>query len=323
MNASTIRKTPRTGRNFIEETLVLVANARFLSERLDDRHDNDCDTNCNSHVRAWRLSRWCEIAANGHEEKFQRRLAWDGIKGSDIWPQLDGTKKISCQELPTWGRTLARVLASLSEQLDCTEEVSRICLVPEKPLPFEDVWLPVILFARGELARILGHDVCLGKVLSERAYGAMERALLARLVDLAKSTLLREFNRTQRAGRLAWISFLPNAVDNVSSTRYQAFCDSILADGFIDLFHRYPVMARFIAIMVDDWVASTAKFIRRVKKDWLESNAYGPVIDIEPSLSDFHRGGESVLVATFASGIRLVYKPKNLGIDIAYNHFLD
>ena len=39
-------------------------------------------------------------------------------------------------------------------------------------------------------------------------------------------------------------------------------------------------------------------------------------------LSDPHRGGRQVFAVTIANGRRLIYKPKDMGIDIAYNSLL-
>ncbi len=39
-------------------------------------------------------------------------------------------------------------------------------------------------------------------------------------------------------------------------------------------------------------------------------------------LSDPHRGGRQVFSVTFADGRRLIYKPKDMGIDVAYNALL-
>jgi len=49
----------------------------------------------------------------------------------------------------------------------------------------------------------------------------------------------------------------------------------------------------------------------------------GCVSGLQSSLSDPHFGRRTVNLLTFASGHKLVYKPKNLGMEAAYNHLLD
>ena len=48
----------------------------------------------------------------------------------------------------------------------------------------------------------------------------------------------------------------------------------------------------------------------------------GNVVELKPSLSDPHRGRRSVVALTFASGRKLVYKPKDMGTEAAYHRLL-
>ncbi|MDJ0691518.1 MAG: type 2 lanthipeptide synthetase LanM family protein [Xenococcaceae cyanobacterium MO_188.B32] len=58
-----------------------------------------------------------------------------------------------------------------------------------------------------------------------------------------------------------------------------------------------------------------------------ESNAepqpLGKVSEIKASLSDPHNQGRTVILLTWESGLKLVYKPKDLGLEVAWNQFLD
>ena len=44
----------------------------------------------------------------------------------------------------------------------------------------------------------------------------------------------------------------------------------------------------------------------------------GQVVSVMPALSDLHNQGRSAIALTFASGLRLIYKPKDLGLDEAW-----
>jgi type 2 lantibiotic biosynthesis protein LanM len=48
----------------------------------------------------------------------------------------------------------------------------------------------------------------------------------------------------------------------------------------------------------------------------------GPVTALSPSLSDPHHGGRVAIALTFASGLKLVYKPRNLGLEEGYFQLL-
>ncbi len=48
-----------------------------------------------------------------------------------------------------------------------------------------------------------------------------------------------------------------------------------------------------------------------------------PVVKIEGEISDSHNGGRSVQIVTFADGQRVVYKPKDLRLDVAWQKLID
>ncbi|HBL59325.1 MAG TPA: type 2 lantipeptide synthetase LanM, partial [Cyanobacteria bacterium UBA8803] len=49
----------------------------------------------------------------------------------------------------------------------------------------------------------------------------------------------------------------------------------------------------------------------------------GKVISIQSDLSDPHQDGKSVIALAFESGLKVVYKPKGLGVELAYTQFLE
>ena len=48
----------------------------------------------------------------------------------------------------------------------------------------------------------------------------------------------------------------------------------------------------------------------------------GVLVEVAGGVGDKHRGGQSVLIATFGSGLRVVYKPKALGVDVHVQELL-
>ncbi|MDJ0594891.1 MAG: type 2 lanthipeptide synthetase LanM family protein [Pleurocapsa sp. MO_226.B13] len=57
-------------------------------------------------------------------------------------------------------------------------------------------------------------------------------------------------------------------------------------------------------------------------KSKAEPKPLGKVSQIKASLSDSHNQGRSVILLTWESGLKLVYKPKDLGLEVAWNQFL-
>jgi type 2 lantibiotic biosynthesis protein LanM len=72
---------------------------------------------------------------------------------------------------------------------------------------------------------------------------------------------------------------------------------------------------------VEFWAEAQAEFLWRLEEDRAEiekvfgRRSCGPVAAIATDLSDRHNHGRSVAAVTFESGLKLVYKPRNTGIE--------
>src|SRR5262249_39042125 len=88
----------------------------------------------------------------------------------------------------------------------------------------------------------------------------------------------------------------------------------------------YPVLAQLLLDRIDDWVDGASELLDRLASDWRQLTAafgdgdLGELVRVRGGLADPHRGGRSVCILTFRSGVRIVYKPKPLAIDA---HFQD
>ena len=311
---------------------------------------------------AQRLQRWCQVVADGDREKFHKRLSWDDLEIEQIESLLENahlTKET--QPLP-WTNTLVNLGENAAnfnlKQVD--NQILALPIEPEDPFPFEEAFLPGIMVARQKLSHrlaiaALSPDSFPLTILSQAAYRSLERMLLQRLVVLSVQTLYFEFCQFRPSiyEGLNLILEELNLVTELASNSpekkyYHAFLEQLWQDGFWTLWKNYPVLAQLIAITLDFWVEATAEFIERFQVDCPEiakrlgdcmlqksaltkqvveeaqlPNRLGQIESIKGSLSDFHNQGRSVLILTFKSGQKLVYKPQNLEMEIAYNKFLD
>jgi type 2 lantibiotic biosynthesis protein LanM len=90
---------------------------------------------------------------------------------------------------------------------------------------------------------------------------------------------------------------------------------------------RYPVLARQLVVRGENWLDSKLTFLGDLSRDWpairgwLNADRHTDrLMRIQAQLGDSHCGGRSVLIATLESGLRLVYKPRSLSVDV---HFQD
>ncbi|QIR35414.1 type 2 lantipeptide synthetase LanM [Tolypothrix sp. PCC 7910] len=303
----------------------IVINATFLSENFNTKdYHNINSQQLDQNLIEKRLQNWCQ--AIGGEEKLKQRLHWDGLDFNIVRSLLVTAGFGKDDKLPAWAETLKELVESGISLLNL-EVAEKLPLDSQKPLPFEDFYFPFILVARRKLsaALSLNHDLVL---LSTEAYLTLEYGLLQQLVSLGTETLLFEFDKLR--SNQASAKQDNHTEESKNRILYDQFIQNILEDGGLKFFEDYPVLARLIATNINFWVTNTTEFIQRLQADiteieqtFSEDTNLGKVKEIETSLSNRHHGGRSILAITFDSGIKIVYKPKDLSLDVAFNNLLD
>lgn len=92
----------------------------------------------------------------------------------------------------------------------------------------------------------------------------------------------------------------------------------------------YSAATRAAGVLMCRWHYNTLEWVQRLTVDAAaiaqrflgEKAMLGAVAQIDPGLSDPHHGGKSVMRLHFASGLRLIYKPRSVGLDVAYRQLL-
>lgn len=318
------------------ELALIVANASFLWERLDLEHFTADNEQANEPEIDRRLNHWCQIIAQGNWDILQKRLQWEGLNLNTVRPWLGTVRFTANQPLPEWAETLIQIIQTAAEFTP--EFESCLPTDPENPIPFEDILLPAIAVARQQLLTRLGslqltEDSLPLSLLSEAAYQALERSLLQRLAGLCTKSLDFEFSQVRPFGQNLFNLLGLEPEDNTSKTHYTQFVDRLLQDRLLTFFQKYPVLGRLMATAVNFWVEFTAEFLQRLAQDRTDIqrvfgsttvlSSQNKVTAIQTSLSDPHKRGRTVILLTFESGLKLVYKPKDLGLEVAFNQFLD
>jgi len=310
----------------------IVRNAIFLHEILND---SVFETSVNDLEGINpQLERWCQVIAQGNWETFGKRLEWSGWSLETVNEILGTEINIERFSMADWAVTLTNFIVDFPA-LPCKPDVSP--LQEGDPLPFEDILLPLVLFARKQLlVRLNVSSLSPGnlplEILSESAYLNLERELLRRLLNIASQTLDFEFARNRTAGENLLNLILENGTGTASNTKYIAYTHGLLSDSLLSFFQRYPVLARSLATVVNFWVEAVGEFLERLQSDLTEictffnaESAHNPgkVIRAETGVSDPHNCGRGVIILTFESSFRIVYKPKCLQLESTYNSLLD
>ncbi|MBW4450417.1 MAG: type 2 lantipeptide synthetase LanM family protein [Spirirestis rafaelensis WJT71-NPBG6] len=304
-----------------EDLIKIVEQASTLTEKLGKRFiPNESQTN--EKLIISRLEAWCQVVGQGNPEKFAKRLAWDNLDSNAVSSVLGSVHLPDAKQFPVWTETLRSALQTDWETVYA--DASR-CLDAEKPIPFEEVYLPFVYVARQKLIAQVGDN---WQLLSEVVHIRLERQLLLQLVSLCTHSLELEFSLfkalKQSAFTLLWGRGQNTGFN--SNQQYQTFVKDLKTGKLLSFFQKYSVLARLVATAMDLWAEEKAEFLQRLASDLptIQQNFEdtGQVVVIQLNLSDLHNRGRSVIALTFASGLKLIYKPRGLSLEAVYFNLL-
>jgi type 2 lantibiotic biosynthesis protein LanM len=274
-----------------------------------------------------RLKQWRDAACEGDEALFLERLARDELDAASARRLLGRVQVPSNFKPPEWCDVLNRVLdvtPRLREVAVSSDAANTFLYVkPVDPLPFEELFLPFVEVAHAQLAGG-GRSKLSGEVLSTFA-----RELLQRLTEIAARVLAVEFRAFLAVRQFTGPASAGIEAEKTSREQYRCFVATVYQDGWGPLFEENCVMARLLAAAVLQWVDVVREFEHRLFDDLPEiqrafnrQQPLGGVVAVTTGLSDPHDGGRSVVSVEFCCGLKLIYKPRSLGIERAYFDFV-
>jgi type 2 lantibiotic biosynthesis protein LanM len=305
----------------IEELTKLIQESTTMYERLKN-NSIDIDSKKLVKKRNSLVEQWCKVVAQGNRDKFEKRLALDNIDPTRVPHLLHSTDTVDIQNLPNWLQTLNEVIKYTKLFSNQFINNQYRFLELQNLIPFEEIYVPFICVARQQLIERTGSKYSL---LSSKSHANLERSLLKRLCFVASQSLELEFSLFKvYEGSVIFYIYEKNH-NNYSNFIYKKFINKLLKTNLSLLFKEYSVLAKLMAITTNMWIDAAEEFIIRLALDWSiiqstfqTSSQLGQVASLKCDLSDFHKGGRSVIQITFASGLNIIYKPRNTGIEENY-----
>jgi type 2 lantibiotic biosynthesis protein LanM len=297
----------------------LVARAATVDELLSDNFEALPGQKGDADLAGRRLAAWCQSSASGDWSLFGQRLRRDGWTIEEILKRFSTVRRKTSTGLPGWVDDVKWIESALQspetsvEQLDCGEI---------EPCPFEQLFTPVVKRA----AELLWSGIDRRAIdnLTESARACLHRSLLSELSNLCAPAIYELFARARKASQMA--PDAPKLRQAAGKSLYDQFISEMKSTGIRRLFEDKPVLLRLIALLTRQWIETSREFAVRleadlstIRRDILRSNTNGQVEKIEGDLSDPHNGGRSVRIVSFADGSRVVYKPKDLRLDVAWH----
>lgn len=302
-----------------KELTQLFLRSINLSEFIDFYRSNTPHNNYynDSPKTQRRIDSWRECV--GGDDVLDIRLSVDGLTKNDLPFVLSATPDQSIID--------QKLLNIFSEVIELAKYVSidDRCLSLSKPLPFEQILLPFVIYARRELKSRFGQ---IDEYLLATAQVAIERELLKHLSWYSGQCFYVEFLVYQAAldpqRKLRSTKIVQSNSNDHPTTYYNSFVEKILRNNFLDFFLEYSSLARLLATCVQNWLDAKSMFLDCLITDYskiqeiLGCDSLGKIKQIKSGLSDSHDGGKRVLTVEFENDERIVFKPRPVGAETAF-----
>lgn len=269
-----------------------------------ERHLNEWRSQTPFHLEDW----WC------------RRLEFDGLD-EDRFLELLGESGESlearCRKPPAWLLRLAEAFSQTG--------VSDSPEVPIEQGAFTPVVAPLLRQAFTlvlERARELARNHSPTPFEPERAAKLLCAPMPYRLDGILSQSTVLEMHVARLEGCLQ---------GETTEERFRFFLADLQRPAkALAFLLEYPVLARVVVESLGFWTEAAIELLGRLAADWaLVRSTFcggrdpGMLEEVTGGLGDQHRRGRAVRSLRFSSGLRLVYKPRPLAIDVRFSELLD
>ena len=271
--------------------------------------------------------KWIDAVAPEESHKFARRFSWDGLTEKSFKEKLQLTPFLGTGSKTEFNEYLIECQKILYNNWDLP---LRSVSPDDAQRPFEDLWWPIRCHALTLIQGKLKHL----ENIEPDVFEQLADILLDRLCNIGEQLLWEQFN-LQRSPGMMLLAHLGEEGDGSGSPvreSYRKFIFQLRKDGFNELITKFPVFGRFIVSTIILWQHNSEEMICRISNDRiiLEKQFNIPrniaLSKVKQGLSDPHRGGKAVAIIEFNSTTdcshKLVYKPKDMGVDVAYQNAL-
>jgi len=316
---------PESQISFTDSTSFL--DALTLAERLAawQRCPEEVPEAYDPELARRRLEAWRSQSPFDQDDLLARRLAADGLDEAR-WERLLGEgREALVRRLdgpPSWLSFLDAAFAD--PRPPSLPELSGVPGVPPHLVHFLSLAAPLvgrgISRLREGIRGLQGSHPCL-PFDPEGIESLLYPLLARRLAIMVGRTLTLELHVAGHRGLLRGDTPEARFASFVASLRDRETAVSLLAE--------YPVLARQMVVAVQNWVGFSLDLLTHLSEDWpavgrlfAPGGEAGRVVALRGGLGDSHRGGRSVIILRTEGGLDVVYKPRLMAVDVAFQSLL-
>jgi class II lanthipeptide synthase len=311
--------------------------ALTLSERIERLRGNRGATPedvVNAALAQKHLERWRALPPFADEKLFAQHLEAYGLTEKEFFHVLGTPADYFCSReptSPTWLDKLEQAFApsSPSPAQEAPDDAPPASADEErKPAQLEGFFKglsPLIQQTNRrffEEARALEQAHGEFPIDMEQSFPHMLQSLFSQLMTKAMRTLVLELHVARLQGQLE---------GETPEERFRSFSERLSRpEVLLPLLQEYPVLARQLITSLEFWAQNYLELITRLCKDFEQIKQTfngrenpGRLVHLSGGVGDAHCEGRSVLILTFDSGFKLVYKPHSLSVDVHFAHLLE
>jgi type 2 lantibiotic biosynthesis protein LanM len=301
----------------------LITRAATIDELLSDDFETLAGQKGDAETAAKRLAAWCLACAGGDWSLFNQRLERDALSIDRVLARFATVRRKRSAPPPAWIADAIWIEAALQSP---TASAEPAVSGQAEPRAFQHLLAPVVMEADGLL--LASVDAAAFKHLTEPARASLRGFLLEELSGLFAAPLYEQFAQAFRVGDPP--ADASRRRQDRGMLRYEKFVADMKAGGFRRLFEEQPVLLRLAATITRQWIEASGELVARlhadlatIRRELLGRDPDSRVTAIEGNLSDPHNGGRSVRILRFDDNARVVYKPKDLRLDVAWHDLVE
>lgn len=280
--------------------------------------------NVDKNLATKRLNTWRDAATAGDNLQFIKLLNSRGLNYDNVLAKLGEQHQLR-HPPPSWLKVLIEVInSSVPELRSLSPEAIR-----NNARPFGYITQALAKSAESYRDRLLD-QAALERFLPQARLDLREY-LCDRVQTVLEVPLYKSFK--------SWIGSLDTetkmrvsgySAADANDSSHRAFLDDFVVHGMDKLWYESPALVRVLGNVLEQWINSTRELVERFDANQSELRSFIAacpqnllVEKVRSGLSDLHNGGRSVCVLSLQESPSLVYKPRSVSAEFAWQGFLE